>query len=149
MKNLFSLFLVCGFCLLTAAAPSDSGHSDGYSGVPKKKEAYRSKDELVNIREDSVKPEEVYKNGVQEIALVATDVGYLPSRLIVRRNIPVRLFITSASAKTLCVVMDEFSLRKGVAPQQVEELRFLPTKAGQYKFYCPVQEIQGSLVVRD
>jgi plastocyanin domain-containing protein len=145
MRILFSCIFVTAFVLLSGAAPSDSG----YSNIPKKKESIQSKDDLVSIREESVRPEEVYKNGVQEIALLATDSGYLPSRLIVRRNIPVRLFITSASEKTLCVVMDDFSLRKGVAPQQVEELRFLPTKAGQYKFYCPVQEIQGSLVVRD
>jgi len=130
---------------LTGAAPSSSG----YSNVPKKKEAYGSQMDATSIREDAVKPEEVYKNGVQEFSIIATDTGYLPSRLIVRRNIPVRIFLTSASARTLCIVMDDFSLRKGVANQQVEEVRFLPTKAGQYKFYCPVQEIQGSIVVRD
>ena len=55
----------------------------------------------------------------------------------------------SASARTLCFVMDEFSVRKGVEPQQVAEVSFLPTKSGPYKFYCPVQEIQGKLTVRD
>jgi len=131
--------------VFTGAAPSQSGYSD----VPKKKEAFGSRNDFSEIREDSVRPEEVFKNGVQEFSLIATDTGYLPSRLIVRRGIPVRLFLTSASARTLCFVMDDFSLRKGVAPQQVEEIRFLPTKSGQYKFYCPVQEIQGSVTVRD
>lgn len=137
--------VLVAFGTLTGAAPTDSG----YSNVPKKREAIGSKGDLQSIREDAVKPDEVYKNGVQEFALIATDTGYLPSRLIVRRNIPVRLFLTSGSARTLCIVMDDFQLKKGLAPQAVEEVRFLPTKAGQYKFYCPVQEIQGSLVVRD
>lgn len=139
------LFGFVALFALTGASPSSSG----YSNVAKKKEAYGSNQDATDIREDSVKPEEVYKNGVQEFSLIATDTGYLPSRVIVRRNIPVRIFLTSASARTLCFVMDEFSLRKGVGAQQVEEVRFLPTKSGQYKFYCPVQEIQGSIVVRD
>lgn len=136
---------LAAFALLTGVTPLNSG----YSGVPQKKEAVESNTRAQPIREDSVRPEEVFKNGVQEFSLIATDTGYLPSRLIVRRNIPVRLFLTSGSARTLCFVMDDFSLRKGMAPQKVEEVRFLPTKAGQYKFYCPVQEIQGTVVVRD
>lgn len=133
------------FTLLAGAAPRDSG----YSGIPQKREALSGNDDLRSVREDAVKPEEVFKNGVQEIALIATETGYLPSRVMVRKNIPVRLFLTSASPSTLCFIMDEFSIKKGIATQTVEEIRFLPTKAGQYKFYCPVKEIQGSVVVRD
>lgn len=145
MKAWKTLCAIGGAVSLMGAAPTDSG----YSNVPKKHEAFGSRGDVRSLRDDSVKPDEVFKNGVQEFAIIATDTGFLPSRLIVRRNIPVRLFVTSGSANTLCIVMDDFQLRKGVAPQQVEEVRFLPTKAGQYKFYCPVQEIQGSLVVRD
>jgi hypothetical protein len=36
-----------------------------------------------------------------------------------------------------------------MANQQVEEVRFLPNKTGTYKFYCPVKEIQGVIIVRD
>jgi plastocyanin domain-containing protein len=127
------------------AAPLNSGYSD----IPQKRDVYRSTDEFHPILDKSVRPEEVYKNGVQEISLIATDTGYLPSRLIVRANIPVRLYITSASARTFCFVLDEFSLRKGVENQRVVEVNFLPTKPGHYRFYCPVKEIQGELVVRD
>lgn len=138
-------FGLVAFTLLAGAAPSESG----YGNVPKKRESLSSREDLVSVREDAVKPEEVYKNGVQEFALIATDTGYLPSRLIVRNRIPVHLYITSASARTLCFVMDEFSIRKGVENQQSVEVRFLPNKTGNYKFYCPVQEIQGTVVVRD
>lgn len=139
------LSAILAFTVLAGAAPRESG----YSEIPKKREALGGKDDLRKVRDDAVKPEEVFKNGVQEVALIATDTGYLPSRVIVRKNIPVRLFLTSASASTLCFVMDEFSLKKGIAAQTVEELRFLPTRAGTYRFYCPVKEIQGSVVVRD
>ncbi len=45
--------------------------------------------------------------------------------------------------------MDDFSIRKGVSIQQVDQVNFLPTKVGEYKFYCPVGEIAGTVVVRD
>ncbi len=138
-------FFVLAFVLMVGAAPRDSG----YSSVPKKREAMGANDSVREIRDESVKPEEAFKHGTQEVAIVATDTGYLPSRIYVRRNIPVRLFLTSASATSLCFVMDDFSIRKGVANQQVEEVRFLPTKPGEYKFYCPVQQIAGTVVVRD
>lgn len=127
------------FCL--AAAPSQ------YNQVPKKGEKPAAS--ASSVRDPEVRPEEVYKYGKQEFAIIARDTGYFPERVIVRRNIPVRLYITSASPKSLCFVMDEFAIRRGVANQGVEELNFLPTKAGEYKFYCPVGEIQGKIVVRE
>lgn len=142
MKTLL-IVAVCAF--LIAAAPNNSG----YSNIPKKKEALGSNGDLREIREESVKPEEVYKHGVQEFAVIASETGYFPQRLIVRRNIPVRVFLTSSSPKALCFIMDDFNIKKGFANQAMEEVRFLPTKAGQYKFYCPVQEIEGTVIVRD
>jgi hypothetical protein len=133
------------FVLATGAAP---GVSD-YSGIPRKKERVGSNEGVQEFREESVTPEEVYKHGVQEVSLIATDTGFHPSRIYVRRNIPVHLFLTSASPSKLCFVMDDFSIRKGVSIQQVDQVNFLPTKAGEYKFYCPVSEIGGSVVVRD
>jgi heme/copper-type cytochrome/quinol oxidase subunit 2 len=128
-----------------AADPSDSG----YEVIPKKRKAVSSNDGLQPVRENSVTPEEVYKHGVQEISVIATDTGFHPARIYVRRNIPVHLFLTSASPSKLCFVMDDFQIRKGVMIQQVDQVNFLPTKVGEYKFYCPVSEISGSVVVRD
>jgi len=128
-----------------AAAPTDSGYED----VPKKQKAVSSNDGYHPVRDSSVTPEEVFKHGVQEISVIATDTGYHPARIYVRRNIPVHLFLTSASPSKLCFVMDDFQIRKGVMIQQVDQVNFLPTKVGEYKFYCPVSEISGSVVVRD
>lgn len=139
------LLAVTGFILLAGAAPKTSS----YSNVQQKKEALGSSQELQNIREEAVKPEEVYKHGVQEFSVIATDTGYLPAKIFVRRNIPVKFYLTSASARKLCFMMDDFSVRKGVSSQSVEQINFLPTKPGQYRFYCPVQEIEGQVIVRD
>lgn len=146
MKTLLlnSLALLAATSAL-ASAPTQSDYSD----VPKKKESYTSNTGVQRVREEAVKPEEVYKHGVQELSVIATDTGFQPARIYVRRNIPVHLFLTSASPSKLCFVMDEFQIRKGVSIQQVDQVNFLPTKVGEYKFYCPVSEISGSLVVRD
>ncbi|HEY8278981.1 MAG TPA: cupredoxin domain-containing protein [Bdellovibrionota bacterium] len=145
MKFVKPLLAVLALAVLAGAAPGVSE----YSAIPKKKEAYDSNEGLQDVREDSVKPEEVYKHGVQEISVIATDTGFHPARIYVRKNIPVHLFLTSASPSKLCFVMDDFQIRKGVAIQQVDQVNFLPTKTGEYKFYCPVSEIKGSVVVRD
>ncbi|NUM89824.1 MAG: cupredoxin domain-containing protein [Bdellovibrionales bacterium] len=126
--------------VLMGATPPESG----YSVVPKKGSGGSK-----SLKDEAVRPEEAFKYGVQEFSLIATDTGYLPSKVIARKNIPVRLFVTSASARNLCIVLDEFSVKKGVQAQKVEEIRLLPTAVGQYKFYCPVQQIEGTLVVRD
>lgn len=129
-----------------------AAHQDsGYSEVQERKALVEQGGEgtAVSIRDKNVRPEEVYKYGTQEFGLIVSDTGYFPARIIVRRNIPVRIFLASSSAQSMCFVMDEFSIRKGVGPQAVEEIRILPTKVGQYRFYCPVKEVQGTLVVRD
>jgi len=145
MKFMKVLFAMLAFALTVAAAPGTSP----YSRIPKKKSALGSNDGLQSVREDTVTPEEVYKHGVQEVSIIATDTGFHPSKLYVRKNIPVHLFLTSASPSKLCFIMDDFQIRKGVSIQQVEQVNFLPTKIGEYKFYCPVSEIRGSLIVRD
>lgn len=127
------------------AAPNESG----YSSLPKKKEALESSQEINPLRDEAVRPEEVYKYGVQEFSIIASDTGFFPTKVIVRKNIPVRLTLTSASATSYCFMLDEFNVRKGVPSQEVVEVRFLPTKASTYRFYCPKQEIEGTIVVRD
>lgn len=145
MKALKIFCAMLMFVVFVAAAPSTSP----YGKIPKKKGKLETSDGVQTLREDTVSPEEVYKHGVQEISVIATDTGFHPSKVYVRKNIPVHLFLTSASPAKLCFIMDDFQIRKGVSIQQVDQVNFLPTKVGEYKFYCPVSEIKGSLIVRD
>jgi hypothetical protein len=88
-------------------------------------------------------------SGVQEVALIASDLGFFPKTIFVTRDIPVRIYLTGASKKPLCMMMDSFNLRKQVRSQKVEELSFLPTQPGQYRFYCPINGAEGSLFVKE
>jgi len=91
----------------------------------------------------------IRKKGVQEIAVIAGDLGYFPKTVFVTRDIPVRLFVTGASKNTLCIMMDSFQVRKQVRSQRIEEITFTPSLPGQYRFYCPVNGMEGTMVVRD
>lgn len=145
MKTQRFLLAALAFTVLSGAAPGTSP----YAKIPKKKSVYTENGSVQAVREDTVTPEEVYKHGVQEVSVIATDTGFHPAKVYVRKNIPVHLFLTSASPSKLCFIMDDFQIRKGVSIQQVDQVNFLPTKVGEYKFYCPVSELKGSLIVRD
>lgn len=87
--------------------------------------------------------------GVQEVALIAGDLGFFPKTVFVTRDIPVRMFVTGASRDTLCIMMDSFHVRKQVRANEIEEIQFTPTTPGKYRFYCPVNGMEGTMVVRE
>ncbi len=89
------------------------------------------------------------RTGVQEVALIAADLGFFPKTVFVTRDIPVRLYITSASKKPLCMMLDDFQVRKQIRSQKIEEISFVPTHPGQYRFYCPINGMEGTLFVKD
>jgi hypothetical protein len=94
-------------------------------------------------------PTSVARSGIQEVALIAGDLGFFPKTVFVTRDIPVRIFVTGASKKPLCIMMDSFQIRKQVRAQKIEEITFVPTIPGQYRFYCPINGMEGTLLVKE
>jgi|GEM_PF-2502088 len=89
------------------------------------------------------------RKGVQEISVIAGDLGFFPKTLFVSRDVPVRLFVTSTSKNTLCIMMDSFQVRKQVRSQKIEEITFTPSTPGRYRFYCPVNGMEGTMIVKE
>lgn len=90
------------------------------------------------------------KTGIQEVSVIANDLGYFPKIIFVNRDIPVRLFVTGASKQSLCFMMDSFQVRKQLKANRVEEVEFTPKAPGRYRFYCPMYGgMEGTLVVRE
>lgn len=87
--------------------------------------------------------------GVQEFSIITTDLGYFPKHIFVNPNIPVRLYVTGSSKRALCIMMDSFQIRRQVRSEQVEELEFTPNTPGKFRYYCPVNGIEGALIVRE
>lgn len=91
----------------------------------------------------------VARKGVQEVAVIASDLGFFPRTVFVSRDVPVRMFVTGSSKNTLCIMMDSFQVRKQVRSQKIEEITFTPGVPGKYRFYCPVNGMEGSMVVKE
>lgn len=89
------------------------------------------------------------RNGVQEVAVIAGDLGFFPRTVFVTQDIPVRMFVTGASKNALCIMMDSFNVRKQVKSQTIEEVSFTPERPGKFRFYCPVNGAEGFVVVRE
>lgn len=96
-------------------------------------------------------PSQAERYGVQEFSIIATENGFYPSKVIVRRNIPVNLYLTTVDAQSSCFVMknDDFSFHRGIGAKKVERISFKPMQVGVLKFHCPVGNIEGVLIVRD
>ncbi len=89
------------------------------------------------------------KTGTQEVALIAGDLGFFPRTIFVTRDIPVKLFVTGASKKALCLMLDDFDVKKQLRSQRVEEVGFVPKKVGQFRFYCPINGAEGAIFVKE
>ncbi len=85
--------------------------------------------------------------GLQEVSLIAADNGFFPKHITVTQGVPVRVYLSTPSKNTLCFVQDQLNLRKGVAPGGVAEITFVAERAGNYRFYCPVKSLEGTLTV--
>lgn len=89
------------------------------------------------------------RKGIQEVSIIAGDLGFFPKTIFVSRDVPVRLYVTGASKGSLCIMMDTFNVRKQVHPSKIEEITFVPTQPGTYRFYCPVNGSEGTMVVKE
>ena len=89
------------------------------------------------------------RNGVQEVAVIAGDLGFFPRTVFVTRDVPVRMFVTGASKNSLCMLMDSFQVRKQIKSQKIEEVSFTPNQPGRFRFYCPINGAEGFVVVRE
>jgi heme/copper-type cytochrome/quinol oxidase subunit 2 len=89
------------------------------------------------------------RKGIQEVSIIAGDLGFFPKTIFVSRDVPVRLFVTGASKASLCIMMDSFNVRKQVRANKIEEITFVPNQPGTFRFYCPVNGSEGMMVVKE
>ncbi len=84
----------------------------------------------------------------QEVAVIANELGFFPSTLFVTEGLAVRLYITGASSRSQCFILDDFGVRREVKSQRVEEIVFTPSHPGRHTFNCPMNGAKGQIVVR-
>lgn len=100
---------------------------------------------------DNISPQQAHKYGVQEFSIIATKRGYYPKSIIVRRNIPVNIYLTTTESRDLCFIMkgEDFSIHKGVGSKDIVKVSFEPRRTGPYRFHCPINNLSGTMIVRD
>ncbi len=100
---------------------------------------------------EKISPQQAHKYGVQEFSIIATKNGYFPKNIIVRRNIPVNLYLTTTESRDLCFIMkgEDFSIHKGVGSKAIVKISFEPRRSGPYRFHCPINNLAGTMIVRD
>jgi hypothetical protein len=88
------------------------------------------------------------KKAHQEAAVIVNDLGFYPSTLFFTQGIPVRLFVTGASQRSQCMIMDAFGVRRQIRSNKVEEIIFTPDQTGKFAFSCPMNGARGTVIVK-
>jgi len=86
---------------------------------------------------------------VQEVSIIANDNGFFPSTIVVTQGIPVRLYVTGASTRSQCFMLDQFGVRRQIRSNHIEEVTFTPDQSGSFAFTCPMNGAKGAVVVRE
>ena len=88
------------------------------------------------------------KKAFQEVAVIVNDLGFFPSTLFLTQGIPVRMFVTGASQRSQCIILDAFGVRRQIRNQKVEEVIFTPDEPGKFSFSCPMNGAKGTVIVK-
>ena len=85
------------------------------------------------------------KEGVQEITLQMQRLGYEPSVLTLKKDVPVKLNLQADSdvGCTRAIVFPEFGINKVVQPGTSDVVEFTPQKEGQFYFSCSMGMVRG------
>jgi len=89
------------------------------------------------------------KKAHQEAAVIVNDLGFFPSTLFATRGVPVRLFVTGASPKSQCLIIDAFGVRRQIRSNKVEEVVFTPDQTGKFAYTCPMNGARGMIIVKN
>ena len=85
----------------------------------------------------------------QEIVVLNTDKGFIPSQLRVRQGQTYKIYIVNVneSEKNVSFVLDAFSEHHATYYGKIKSFTIRPQKEGVYKFVSPETAAQGKLVV--
>ncbi|XXF75174.1 cupredoxin domain-containing protein [Myxococcaceae bacterium GXIMD 01537] len=87
--------------------------------------------------------------GDAQVAHLEVQGGYSPSRLVLKKGVPVRLEVlrkdSSECSRELRI--PEFGIAQELAPLKKTVVTFTPTKAGTFSFSCGMDMLRGTLVV--
>ncbi|MBA4313515.1 MAG: hypothetical protein C0417_12900 [Chlorobiaceae bacterium] len=88
-------------------------------------------------------------DGMQEATITIKD-SYHPNTIIVKKGIPLHLnFDLQEEGCTATVSFKDFDVKKLLTPFEITEVEFTPDISGSFTFACPMNMIEGTLVVKE
>lgn len=86
---------------------------------------------------------------LREFSVIATPEGFYPSRISLFVGEKVKFFVTSTTEKPSCFMLQEKSLFLPANKGEVSNGEAHFEKSGTFKFYCPTNQIKGTITVLD
>ena len=88
-------------------------------------------------------------DGIQEATITIKE-GFHPNIIVVKRGIPLRLnFALQEEGCTATVTFKDFDVEKLLTPFEISEVEFIPDISGSFTFACPMNMIEGTIVVKE
>jgi len=86
--------------------------------------------------------------GVQELEITVQG-GYSPSRIVLKRGVPVRLKFRRLETASCSerVIFPDFDITKKLPTNELTTVEFTPDKSGTFTFSCGMGMYQGTVVV--
>ena len=86
----------------------------------------------------------------RRVELFATERGFEPDRIDVRRAEPIRLVATRTTDKTCAtaIVIKDLGIKRALPLNQPVVIDFTPTKTGELTYSCGMKMIGGVLLVQ-
>jgi plastocyanin domain-containing protein len=87
-------------------------------------------------------------DSVYEVSIIQTKEGFFPSKIILNSNVKIKLMVANLSTKESSFVVDEYNIYKALQNNKVTSIEFITTKQGAFKFFCPITNKKGWLIVK-
>ncbi|MBI5645615.1 MAG: cupredoxin domain-containing protein [Ignavibacteriae bacterium] len=142
------MYILALACVLTCIAATEMPaqcsmkgghkHGSGPSGRSHSAVADPSDQVVATMQPDNIQSASIVVKG-----------GYSPSTIIVRKGVPVQLhFDLREKSCTGTVVFPELDITRELTPFAITTIEFTPAATGSFTFACPMNMIQGTLIVK-
>jgi plastocyanin domain-containing protein len=102
----------------------------------------------MQARAESAPAKRSPKKPVQTVALTVKAEGFVPAKVKIRADRPVKLLVTRQVQRTCAteIVLKDYGIKKELPLNQPVEITFTPRGPGRIRFACAMDMIAGELL---
>ncbi len=101
----------------------------------------------VNALEDTFALGRDYELPLREQSIIVTSEGYYPKSISAFVDERMRFFVTSTTENKECFILRDKDIFLSVVKGKISEGEVVFNEAGVYEYYCPTNNLKGSLTV--